>query len=250
MARNIGSRAAQASDFRRCTFYFQSEVLEMVLTNGYDRRIDLQVLPPHNKTFKTYEELYEQFLEYYDIVIDCLVTTNNIQHDVWRKHNMSLVNSFLKPDCLAKGQHIGNMGYRYNATYNIEDTGTINMVNSLYNIKKLVFEDKKYTLEELTDALINNFGFKNADEIGSFSLEAQEKRDDDDGRYDQIHADCLRSFKYGNDIPEVDGILAEFEDWYCGCGDKYESLYAKPFYVCQMSVSTHCSARCSNTCIC
>lgn len=153
--------------------------------------------------------------------------------------NMSLVNSFLKPDCLAKGQHIGNMGYRYNATYNIEDTGTINMVNSLYNIKKLVFEDKKYTLEELTDALINNFGFKNADEIGSFSLEAQEKRDDDDGRYDQIHADCLRSFKYGNDIPEVDGILAEFEDWYCGCGDKYESLYAKPFYVCQMSVSTH-----------
>ena len=126
----------------------------MVLTNGYDRRIDLQVLPPHNKTFKTYEELYEQFLEYYDIVIDCLVTTNNIQHDVWRKHNMSLVNSFLKPDCLAKGQHIGNMGYRYNATYNIEDTGTINMVNSLYNIKKLVFEDKKYTLEELTDALI------------------------------------------------------------------------------------------------
>lgn len=220
-------------------FISNPKVLEMVLTNGYDRRIDLQVLPPHNKTFKTYEELYEQFLEYYDIVIDCLVTTNNIQHDVWRKHNMSLVNSFLKPDCLAKGQHIGNMGYRYNATYNIEDTGTINMVNSLYNIKKLVFEDKKYTLEELTDALINNFGFKNADEIGSFSLEAQEKRDDDDGRYDQIHADCLRSFKYGNDIPEVDGILAEFEDWYCGCGDKYESLYAKPFYVCQMSVSTH-----------
>ena len=172
-------------------FISNPKVLEMVLTNGYDRRIDLQVLPPHNKTFKTYEELYEQFLEYYDIVIDCLVTTNNIQHDVWRKHNMSLVNSFLKPDCLAKGQHIGNMGYRYNATYNIEDTGTINMVNSLYNIKKLVFEDKKYTLEELTDALINNFGFKNADEIGSFSLEAQEKRDDDDGRYDQIHADPL-----------------------------------------------------------
>lgn len=83
-------------------FISNPKVLEMVLTNGYDRRIDLQVLPPHNKTFKTYEELYEQFLEYYDIVIDCLVTTNNIQHDVWRKHNMSLVNSFLKPDCLAK----------------------------------------------------------------------------------------------------------------------------------------------------
>ena len=66
-------------------FISNPKVLEMVLTNGYDRRIDLQVLPPHNKTFKTYEELYEQFLEYYDIVIDCLVTTNNIQHDVWRK---------------------------------------------------------------------------------------------------------------------------------------------------------------------
>ena len=220
-----------------CIYYefFEFGGKQSIMTPDGWKLVRLEV----SDSSKTYEELYEQFLEYYDIVIDCLVTTNNIQHDVWRKHNMSLVNSFLKPDCLAKGQHIGNMGYRYNATYNIEDTGTINMVNSLYNIKKLVFEDKKYTLEELTDALINNFGFKNADEIGSFSLEAQEKRDDDDGRYDQIHADCLRSFKYGNDIPEVDGILAEFEDWYCGCGDKYESLYAKPFYVCQMSVSTH-----------
>lgn len=135
MARNIDPGGAGQPTSVGVHFISNPKVLEMVLTNGYDRRIDLQVLPPHNKTFKTYEELYEQFLEYYDIVIDCLVTTNNIQHDVWRKHNMSLVNSFLKPDCLAKGQHIGNMGYRYNATYNIEDTGTINMVNSLYNIK-------------------------------------------------------------------------------------------------------------------
>lgn len=220
-------------------FISNPKVLEMVLTNGYDYRIDLQVLPPHHKTFTTYEELFAQFKDYYAIVVDCLTTTNNIQHDIWRKHNMSIVNSLLKPDCLKKGQHIGNMGYRFNATFNIEDTGTINMVNSLYVMKKLVYEDKKYTLETLKDALLHNFGFKNAAEVGSFSLEAQEKCEEDDGRYDQIHADCLRAPKYGNDIPEVDAILADFEEWYCAMGQNYESLYAKPLYVCQMSVSTH-----------
>lgn len=71
---------------------------------------------------------------------------------------MSLVNSFLKPDCLAKGQHIGNMGYRYNATYNIEDTGTINMVNSLYNIKNWCLKIRNILWKNLQ--MLINFGFK------------------------------------------------------------------------------------------
>lgn len=219
-------------------FIANPKVLELVLTNGKDERTGIQVYPPHNKKLQTYEELWETFKEYYEMTVDCLTTTNNIQHDIWRKNNMAVFNSLLKPDCLSKGHHIGNLGYRYNATFNVESCGTVNQINALTAIKKLVYDDKKYTLDELKDALLNNFGFKTAAEVGSFSLAEQEKREDGD-KYDEIYGDCLLAPKYGNDDPYADAILKEYEDWFCAMCRNYESLYAKPLYACQISVSTH-----------
>lgn len=220
-------------------FISNPKILEAVLFNGYDNRIGIQVYPPHNKKLETYEELWETYKEYYEMTVDVLARCNNIQHDIWRKNNMAVFNSLLKPDCLDKGQHIGNLGYRYNATFNVESCGTINMVNSLAALKKLVYEEKKYTLDEIKDAIINNFGFKTAEEVGSYSLDAQVKKDDADDRYDQIHSDCLLAPKYGNADPFADEILKEYEDWFTSMGRKYESLYGKPLYACQISVSTH-----------
>ena len=99
------------------------------------------------------------------MILDVSVRANNIEHDVWRDRNMSIVNSIMKPDCLTKGHHIGHMGTRYNATYNIESCGTINMVNSLAALKQLVYEQKKYTLEDFREAIRNNFGFYTAMEL-------------------------------------------------------------------------------------
>ncbi len=220
-------------------FLNNPKILELVLNNGYDRRTGIQILEPHDLPLDSYDQLWEQYKKYYEEIIDCLVKTNNIQHDIWRKFNPSVVNSLLKPDCFEKGQGIANKGYRFNATFNIECCGTCNLVNSLVAIKKLVYEEKKYTLDEMRDALNNNFGYKTSVEVGSESLNDQEKRDDDDGRYDQIHADCLMAPKYGNDIPYADEVLYTYEDWFCHVGDNFYSLYAEPFYVCQMSVSTH-----------
>ena len=45
-----------------------------------------------------------------------------------------------------KGHHAGDMGFRYNATYNIETTGTINMVNSLAALKSWSMKRKKIQL--------------------------------------------------------------------------------------------------------
>lgn len=219
-------------------FIANPKVLELVLFNGYDYRMKEQLLPPHNKKLETYEELEETFKEYYEMIVDCLTTCNNIQHDIWRKQNMCLFLSILKPDCLDKGQHIGNLGYRYNGTFNVESCGQITQVNSMVAIKKLVYDDKKYTLEELKDALMNNFGFKTAAEVDSFSLAAQEKKDET-GKYDEIHSDCLRAPKYGNDDPYADQVLKDYEDWFCPMCTKYESLYGRNLYSCQISVSTH-----------
>jgi len=219
-------------------FIANPKVLEAVLFNGYDHRLGEQVYPPHNRKLETFDELVQTFREYYEMTVDCLATTNNIQHDIWRKNNMSVINSLLKPDGLDRGKHIGHMGYRFNATYSVESCGTITMVNSLVALKKLVYDDKKWTLDDMREAIRGNFGFKTAKEVGSFSLMAQVKRPDG-AKYDEIHHDCLMAPKYGNDDPYADQVLADYEDWFCEMAHHYESLYGKRMYACQISVSTH-----------
>ena len=218
-------------------FIANPKIIELVITNGKDYRTGTQVYKPHNKNLETFEEFFETFKEYYEETIKILDKTNNIEHDIWRKQNMSVLNSFLKPDCLEKGQHIGNMGYRYNATFNVESCGTITMVNSLAAIKKVVYEGE-HTLEELKDAMINNFGFKNASEVGSYSLVDQVKFDDSH-KYDKIYGECLKAPKYGNNDFYADSILLEYEEWFSKVCRSVESLYGKKLYPCQISVSTH-----------
>jgi 4-hydroxyphenylacetate decarboxylase large subunit len=214
------------------------KVLELALFDGVDLRTGLRVFPAHGKALETYEELFEQVKAYFARGVEVLSLTNNIQHDIWRKNNMAIFNSALKPDCLDKGHLIDELGYRYNATHNVETCGTANLVNGLAALKKLVYEDQEVTLDELREALQENFGFKMAGEVGSYSLADQEKKESAD-RYDRIHYLCLTAPKYGNDDPYVDSILKEWEDWFCAMCYDYESLNARPYYACQISVSTH-----------
>ncbi len=219
-------------------FISNPKVLMLTLFNGKDMKNGLQLLPPHNKSLDTYEELWEQFKTYYEYIIEVQRKCCNIQHDVWRKQTVPVWQSALKPDCLDKGLHAGNMGFRYNATYNIETTGTITMVNSLAALKKLVYEEKKYGLEEMKTALLNNFGFHKPSETKQASS-GEPARRPDGMEYDDILADCMMANKYGNADYYADSILYEYETWLCGVAHKFESLYAKPMYACQISVSTH-----------
>jgi 4-hydroxyphenylacetate decarboxylase large subunit len=214
------------------------KILELVLFDGMDLRTNLSVFPSHGKELKTYQELFEQVKIYFARAVEVLSLANNIQHDIWRKNNMAIFNSLLKPDCLERGHLINELGYRYNATHNVETCGTVNLVNSLAALKKLVYEDKEVILDDLRKALRENFGFKTALEVGSYSLVDQEKKTGGD-QYDRIHYLCLTTPKYGNDDPYVDSILKEWEDWFCAMCYDYESLNAWPYYACQISVSTH-----------
>ena len=46
---------------------------------------------------------------------------------------------------------------------------TVTFINAMASLKKNVFDEKKYTLDEMMDALEHNFGFKTAFETGVFS---------------------------------------------------------------------------------
>ncbi|MBE3102011.1 MAG: 4-hydroxyphenylacetate decarboxylase large subunit, partial [Firmicutes bacterium] len=178
-------------------FISMPKVLELTLFNGVDPRTGEKVYEPHNKKLGTYEEVWEQFKLYWQKTCEVLALTNNIQHDIWRKNNMAVINSYLKPDCLDKGHLINELGYRYNGTFSVESAGTITLVNSLAALKKLVYDDKEVSLKTMKEAIKDNFGFKDAREVNSFSLADQEIREDAADKWEKLHFKALQAPKYG-----------------------------------------------------
>jgi len=214
------------------------KILEVVLFDGMDMRTGERIFQPHGYTLSSYEELWKAFQQYFSEAVNVLTLTNNIQHDAWRKISPSLVNSMLKPDCLTSGRDIGQMGSRYNTTFNVETTGTANLVNSLASLKLNVYDEKHYSLNEYREAILANFGYKTAKETGSFSLLDQIPNEHYD-TWKKIHKRSADAPKYGNDNPYVDRIFHEWERWFCDMTHDYRSLYDQPLYACQISVSTH-----------
>jgi 4-hydroxyphenylacetate decarboxylase large subunit len=214
------------------------KILETVLFDGIDQRTGDRIFPAHGKKLETYEDLWSQFQEYFHLACYSLATANNIQHDIWRKLNMSIFTSMCKANWIETGRLIHTLGYKYNGTFSVESCGTASLVNSLTALKKLVYDDREVTLDEMRDAIRQNFGFKTAEQVGSYSLADQEKLDES-GTYDRIHFLALSAPKYGNDDAYADEIMRQWEEYFCSmCGD-LESLYGKPFYACQISVSSH-----------
>jgi 4-hydroxyphenylacetate decarboxylase large subunit len=214
------------------------KVLELVLTNGLDQRTGKQVLPAHNRKLASFEDIQDQWKKYITVVTDAVNPVNNIQMDVWRKINPPVVASLLKPDCFQKGADIGMMGSRYNATINWESCGTITYINALASIKKNVFVDRKFSLAEMTEALVNNFGFEPAYKTGVFSPD-QRTATADSAKYEKIFAACVNAPKYGNADPFADSLLKDYEDYMYDYTRSINSYYGKPMYMCQISVSTH-----------
>jgi len=214
------------------------KILEVTLFDGMDMRSGERIFPSHGSKLETYEELWKAFRDYFARTVHVLALTNNIQHDAWRKISPSLVNSMLKPDCIEKGRDIGQMGSRFNSTFNIESCGTTNLVNSLAALKKNVYQEKQFTLDEYRKAILANFGYKTASETGSYSLVDQIPTDDYH-QWKKIHKFSQQAPKFGNDNDFVDLILKEWENWFCEMTHHYRSLYDQPMYACQISVSTH-----------
>jgi 4-hydroxyphenylacetate decarboxylase large subunit len=214
------------------------KILEVVLFDGMDMRSGQRIFTSHGSKLLTYDELWQSFQKYFSRAVEVLTLTNNIQHDAWRKITPSLVNSMLKPDCLQTGKDIGQMGSRFNTTFNVESCGTANLVNSLAALKKNVYDEHLYSLDEYRQAILANFGYKPAQETGSYSLIDQVPNEQYD-KWKKIHRMSLDAPKFGNDDSFVDGIFKQWEDWFCEMSHNYRSLYDRPMYACQISVSTH-----------
>lgn len=134
------------------------KILEVTLNNGVDpvsgRKVGLETGDPRG--FASYDELYAAFMEQVRYFVDMKVRVSNYIDRMFAKYAPATFLSLFIDDCIAKGRDYYNCGPRYNTTY-IQCTGLGTITDSLATLKKHIFEDKRWSMDELLKAMSNNF---------------------------------------------------------------------------------------------
>lgn len=99
----------------------------------------------------SFEQWMEQF--YRELQNELIDITQRISE--YRLQYNPLLSVFMQ-DCYARKKDVSTKGARYN-NYGITTVGLSNTVNALLNLKKWVFDEKKYSLEEALRILSDDF---------------------------------------------------------------------------------------------
>ncbi|MGI6501074.1 MAG: pyruvate formate lyase family protein [Anaerostipes sp.] len=135
---------------------------------------------PKISTYKTFEEFYQGYEKFLDYYLDLSVHGQYRSYEIMNEHVGFLYNSILMDNCIERGKALLDGGVQYLGG-TCETYGNINASDSLWAIKELVFEQKKYTMNQLNEAVLANFE-----------------------NYEDIRKDCLACDKYGNDLDTAD----------------------------------------------
>jgi formate C-acetyltransferase len=134
------------------------KILELTLNDGIDpesgRQLGLKT--GRAEEFADYEALYAAFVKQIRYFVDLKVRVSNYIDRMFAKYAPATFLSIVIDDCIAKGRDYYDCGPRYNTAY-IQCTGLGTATDCLSSLKKHVFDDKRYTMKRMMDALHSNF---------------------------------------------------------------------------------------------
>ena len=169
------------------------KIQQLALNDGYDPMDKIYKAGPVKvkplKDIKTFEDFYNQYKKLLDYYFELSVKAQMYSYEVMNREVSFLFTSILMDDCIGRERALLDGGVEILGGTN-ETYGNINSSDALYAIKKLVFEQKKYTLEELNNAALNDYkGFE------------------------QIQKDILNVPKYGNDDYDCDEMANDLYEY-------------------------------------
>ena len=134
------------------------KILEIMLNNGVDpetgKKLGLETGDPRN--FKTYDELYDAWHRQMVYFVNLKLSVNNYIERMFSLYAPATFLSLYIDDCIEKGKDYYSGGARYNTTY-IQCTGLGTITDCLTTLKKHVFEDHRYTMDEILEACAANW---------------------------------------------------------------------------------------------
>ena len=162
-----------------------AKALELALFDGRSLTTGKQISirTGEGKDIKTYEELLEAYRKQSQYLSAVNALSANVSGSIQALYGHCPLMSSLLDDCIATGKDMVEGGTRYSFS-GVAVFGTSDTCDSVMALKKLVFEDERYSMEEVCQALEADF----------------------DG-YGEMRAEMQRlSLKFGNDIAEVDEL--------------------------------------------
>ncbi len=179
-----------------------AKALELALHNGYSPKHGNKIVPETGdvSTFATFEDLFGAYKKQVEYLTDRAVELSNKSQKLRAEIGQNPLRSSLIYGCAEKGLDYRNRGPIYGHGQILTE-GIADTADSLTAIKHFVYDEKKYTLETLRDALLCDF----------------------EG-YDDLYYDFSNYHKFGNDIQDVDQMASLVVDHF------YDYLATKRTY--------------------
>ncbi|MHA1535763.1 MAG: pyruvate formate lyase family protein, partial [Promethearchaeota archaeon] len=172
--------------------------LELTLNNGTDMFTHKEYGLKNSKKISSYQDLWNEFSNQVRYFVKNLVDTMHFLEKSIAELSPQPFLSVTTDDCIDKGQDITNGGAKYDFT-TTQLIGFATIADSLAVIKKVVFEDKLLSLEELITMLSKNYR----------------------GTYKEKKGEEWRQYfinkvpKFGNDDDFVDFIARDVANLFC-----------------------------------
>ena len=239
---------AKTDGWHDAAFFNMCRPLELVFSRGKDAGEQVGPDTGEFKAMKTFDDFYNAYKTQMNYFIELLVNADNAIDQAHADRCPLPFQSCMVEDCIGRGKSMQEGGAIYNFT-GPQGFGIANMADALYVIKKLVYEDKKYTLCDFKDALDNNYGkdmdahyaekvTKNvvADLVASGKKPTREDvtaifeevsknpcTDEQKEKYDRMLADIDTVPKFGNDLDDVDAFARDVAYTYTRPMENYKN---------------------------
>ena len=149
-------KAGKTDGWHDAAFFNMCRPLELVFSNGMDKGELVGIQTGDVTKMTTFEEFFDAYKKQMEYCISLMVNADNAI-DVAHAERVPLpYESCMVDDCLSRGLSVQEGGAVYNFT-GPQGFGIANMADSLYAIRKLVYEDKKVSMEEYKQALAWNY---------------------------------------------------------------------------------------------
>ena len=162
-----------------------AKAVELALNNGKDTMSGIQFGPKtvDPTSFITFDEFMNAVKTQLQALVELMVKVGNMADTVRAKYQPVPYLSALMDDCAMNGKDVNEGGTTWNFN-TLEGMGIATLADSVAAVKKMVFDDKRLTMQELLTAIECNF--EGHEEIRQLLRSKAPKFGNDDDYVDEI----------------------------------------------------------------
>ena len=199
-------------------FFVSAQALDIFMHNGLCRYTGEKVgIETGDLTgLRTFDEFIAAFEKQFRHLVGMAAERNNVELIAQRDLFPDPFRSALMSGGVISGKDMLNRKFVFENASVLGCVGGVNTGDSLYAVKKLVFDDRKYTIRQLLEALDANWA-----------------------GYEQMRNDFLAVPKYGNNNDDVDSFVTYVYKLFAETCESYGTAYGGRVTPNAISISAH-----------